>query len=237
MPLAHVYLRPTPTVPATRQREDAEAYYRATLAPRGFELGECFEDDAREADKPLARRRAGARLRSALRAGDVVLIARSAVAFRDRADLVRTCRKWGRRAGVRLLDLGVGTDTEEGREGLDLVERVLNVLAERHGERVRRNKARDRRMGRPTGRPPYGFKSIGPKGRRKLVPDEKAREVGRLVLALKEQGLSMERIFWHLFFKGVRRDDDTEYPPSTLWRMCQAEACLQAAEKAEGAQG
>jgi DNA invertase Pin-like site-specific DNA recombinase len=237
MPRAFGYLRPSRTEPSTdNQRQAIEGYFHSRLEPQGFCWAGWCEDRPEAATRPLTSRSGGLRLTATLEAGDAVLIALSHRCFANLHDLLRTCRAWmSRGVGVHLLDFGVHVNTPVGRLAFEILLRAADLLRQGHGERIRSAFLDRRRQGRPTGTAPYGFRTSGPKGDRRLVADPYTRNIGRQIVAWHQAGWTFERIYFDLLRQGVRKRNGKEWSLGAIHRAFVGECNLQAQEwKATG---
>jgi hypothetical protein len=85
---------------------------------------------------------------------------------------------------MHVLDPRVNCWTSEGQGVLAALVLAAQQDKERAAERAAEGNATRRARGlATTGSAPYGFRLIGPKGRRRLVPDEHVRNVGRHIVS------------------------------------------------------
>jgi DNA invertase Pin-like site-specific DNA recombinase len=210
----------------------ADRYIRERLLPQGYANGGVFEDEERDAELPLTSRPAGKHLPARLGRGDAVVFPASLASFAGRYDLADTCRVWmARGVSVHFTDLGIDTTTAGGRAGFELLAKTFELEGERHGESIKRAFAERRKRGRPTGTPPYGFKTAGPRGDRRFVPDTYTRAVARKIVALRQEGLSWSQVYVRLLQERVKTRDGREWSEGAIRRVYEGELKLQAAER------
>src|SRR5262245_32808041 len=85
-------------------------------------------------------------------------------------------------------------------------------------------------LGLATGKPPYGFKTAGPPGFKRLVPCGYTRACGAKFLAWRRAGHSWATIYNHAWKVGLVRLDGREWSEGAIKRAVRAEALLQAEE-------
>jgi hypothetical protein len=175
---AHAYVRPASAHSAEDQRLAIQAYFDANLAGLGYEL--VFHQEANSANVPLRSRPVGFQMGLALDVGDLVLIDQGFVAFADVADFLGTCRGWtARKVRILILDPGLDLDPacpEDCEVLLHYIGLTERLRHERACERAALVTALKRARGKLVSRhAPPGFKIVGPRRRRRLVPDTKLR--------------------------------------------------------------
>jgi hypothetical protein len=172
--LAYAYVRRTTAHSAEAQRAAIQEAFASNLASAGYEeLVFCEEVDY--ANVWLRSRPVGFRLSLGLRTRDIVLIAHGSVAFADVTDFLQTCRAWITRK-VRILILDSGLDLNPANPDACVV--LFHYLGiteqlrhERACERATMTTAAKRAAGKLLSRhAPPGFKIVGPRRRRHLVP-------------------------------------------------------------------
>jgi hypothetical protein len=107
------------------------------------------------------------------------------------------------------------------------------------GERMKVFRATRKKQGMPhTGESPYGFRIVGPKGKRRYEPFPEQRTLGRRMLSWRNQTKpwSYEQIMRHLRDNGVvHPETGRPFSIMTVHRWCQWEQELQEREaKGEG---
>jgi hypothetical protein len=93
--------------------------------------------------------------------------------------------------------------------------------------------ARRKELGLPPARAGYGFMLVGPRGRRRLVPDEYTRDCGQKFLEWRRKGFSWASIYLHLWHHKVRTRDGREWSYGSIRRAVEAEQRLQEQEARE----
>lgn len=187
------------------QREKITAYYEAMLRPKGIQWARFYEDPATSGRKSMDQRENGARLLAAAEKGDHIIMAKLDRGFRKAGDAAVTMERWGEMGVIfHMLDLQLDSSTPMGRMILGIMSYFAAFERDRISERTRDVMAYRKRAGLPTGKPPYGFKCVGPKGHRTLVPDPEQREIGRHIVKWKMSGFSWEEIYWHLHKLNVK---------------------------------
>lgn len=159
-----------------------------------LERGQWYEDAAVSGwKKRLIFRPAGSEMNLALRPGDHVIFAKVDRAFRNMQDFITTTYLWkGRKVIVHFADLQVDFSTAMGEAFLSMMvifaQWEARTISERTREVMRRLKLE---RGRGGGIPPHLHKWAGPKGKKRLVYDEREREIAREVIRLHdEEGMS-----------------------------------------------
>lgn len=182
---------------------------------------------------PISQRPKGLSLCANVEAGDVVIVTKLDRGFRNLADLVNTLRLW-RKKDVRLvlLDLGVDTGTPVGAMLVHILGAVAQFERERMGERMRECYRKCRAMGKIY-HAPYGFKLIGKKGEKQLLPDPYTRAIARKFIEWIEEGWTDEAIYFHCLQKKIKTRLQKEWTRSTIQNTIKRERQLQATEKAE----
>ena len=183
------------------------------IKSKGWDLGGIYLDEAVSGKKvEVANRKAGKKLWDQLQAGDWVILTHLDRAFRSSKDAHNTLSAW-MKLGVKVyfLDIGCDLDTREGR----LLFGVLASCAEYERNGVAYGNSR-----------PFGLI----KKDRALVPCNKEREVGDLVVLLRQQGKSWEQTALAVLHAGHRRPHAIRghgyYSPSTLVSLHRAALAL-----------
>lgn len=206
--------------------QDAEIreYYDRRLADKGVVWGGVYIDGGVSAYKKVfADRKAGKRIVERAEPGDHVCMVSIDRGFRSTVDALLTIYDWAHRGvHVHVTRCQIDTTTPLGKYFVTTMaafaELERNMTSERTREAMRRNGTiekimqKKRQTGVFNGRPGYGYRLAGRKGRRRRVPDYDERRIIRLIVELKDQrGLTFEEIYWHLFRAGVRTRDDREW--------------------------
>ncbi len=190
--------------------------------------GGLFADQGVSGSKKFFQRDAGFRLNLELKQGDVVIFTKLDRGFRNVRDFLEVIELWEQK-GVRLimLDLNLDTGTPTGKMMAVVMAAFGEFERERCKERTKEVAAERKRLGLPVGRPPYGFRCNGPRGKRILQADPLQREFGRKVLDWSNQGWSLDRIYFWLIQERVKRPGGSDYSRATIHRAIVAERILQ----------
>jgi DNA invertase Pin-like site-specific DNA recombinase len=127
---------------------------------KGWQLAEVFVDAGVSGATPIADRQEGRRMLAAIKAGDVVIVAKLDRMFRSALDALTTLKMFqAKKVGLHMIDLA-GDVTGNGMSKLMFT--VISAFAEaerdRIGERIRDNKRNLGAQGRFLGgRKPFGF--------------------------------------------------------------------------------
>jgi site-specific DNA recombinase len=137
---------------------------------------------------PLDQRKQGREMVAALRAGDVLLVTKLDRIFRNTLDALTRVKHFAeRQIAVVVLDIGSGSITETTDAGDKLQFQSLAIIAEfernRHRERLLDSIEARRRDGRPLGKIRFGFRKEGKGREARVVEDERAQAILRLVYA------------------------------------------------------
>ncbi len=170
--------------------------------------GDCFEHHGKRRERFLFNRPAGKRLAAALQPGDWVFVADPFALGMGMAGLYRLlCELDDHSAALRFPRLGHlivdgAINALACRIMRGLLQSDLEAAAEDAREGLRKSKARGGPSG---GQARVGWKHVGKGKRRRVVPDEQQRETMRLIVELKNAGLTFyaiakrlqkERHFW-----------------------------------------
>jgi DNA invertase Pin-like site-specific DNA recombinase len=220
------------------QEEQLKKYHAFALAPKGYVWAGQFRDSAQSGKKHLLERPAGKELSQVLEPGDAVVISRLDRGFRNLKDLLNTLDTWKtRRVSVHLLDLNIDTSNEIGR----LIVSVLGAVAEFESawriERVRLALDHLKKQGyHTTGLPPYGFKTVGPRGARRLITDRPLRAIGKMIVGWRDEGWPWPKIYLHLFKTKIRyRDREVSEMNCRRWDKGERDLMKKEAAKSAGA--
>lgn len=228
------------------QRAVILAYYEYRLKPQGYEWGGFYEDPGVSGSIAFCSREAGGRLMLDAQDGDAILFSKLDRGFRSTQDALVTnelCKQ--RKITTHFLDLGVDTSTYIGEFFLTVLAAFAQMERERLRDRIKEGWRRRRLKGLPHkgGHPPYGFKWQGPAGRKRLVPDEYTRTLGKKLLELAEMGHSLEQIYWWLIRNNILRRDANKRPKGkghysilSISKMVKREKALQVKEAKQAAE-
>lgn len=160
------------------------------------EWGGWLLDQESASKVPLTRREGGRVLNDLLQPGDHVIFARLDRAFRWLDDQTATLRQWKERGvTVHFAAERIDQDTIHGQLILNVLGSVNQWYAQYIGERNRETARRLKERGcRAGGRIPLGFRSVGPKGHKRLVPNAKERRIMQQIVEWKEAGWDFHRI-------------------------------------------
>jgi DNA invertase Pin-like site-specific DNA recombinase len=188
------------------QRQTIRQYSESRLKERGFERGGFFEDDATSGNKELRCRTAGFKLNLELEAGDVAAFASLEQSFSGVHDAASVIVRWlDRGINVHILDLNIDSATEFGEAFVRLLKSYSDSLRVWRSKRAALSIAQRKSQGRPnSGKSPYGFKLIGPRGNRRYAPDPFTRRIGQWVVRWRLAGKTWDELYWGLIRKGVR---------------------------------
>lgn len=185
---------------------------------------------------PISQRPKGLSLCANVEAGDVVIVTKLDRGFRNLADLVNTLRLW-RKKDVRLvlLDLGVDTGTPVGAMLVHILGAVAQFERERMGERMRECARKIKMLRGYYQKAPYGFKLLGKKGEKQMVPDPYTRAIARKFIEWIEAGWTDEAIYFHCLQKRIKQRSQKEWTRTMIQNTIKYERVLQATEAAEEA--
>jgi DNA invertase Pin-like site-specific DNA recombinase len=209
--------------------------YETRYKDEGYAWGGLHMERGVSGAVPLVNRPEGHKLSVQLEQGDMVIVLKLDRAFRNAADCLSTFEVW-RAKGVRLAIVDQQIDTG-GPAGLAMLQ-MLAVFAQFErgmiGERMRQHwRTRRRHGGTICGRPPYGFKRIGPKGHKKMVPDQEVRAIGRRIVEWHDAGWGFFDIHRHLRDAGVVNPTSGRLlGMTTVFRWYHAERALRLREAA-----
>ena len=175
------------------QRQECRRYWERLLKPKAIAWADLIADEAVSAfKKPLAKRKGGQQLLANLRRGDHAIMMRFDRAFRSMRDFVDThaaLETMG--VTLHLLDAPWDYSTANGRAMLQLMAVFAEWSSRITSERIKAAQAILRQQKRPRGgRRPFGFRVLGQKGHRHLVPDLEERAIlVRIVKAIEIEGI------------------------------------------------
>jgi hypothetical protein len=172
------------------QKEQIEAYRLRALRDEAWI--DYFVDSSLSYSIPFLDRKAGGALNSVLERGDHIVITHLVCAFASGSDFIRTMGYWeSRGVHVHLLQININTANQINLAAMRLypwIEQQLRELDSAHMrdsqiQRISRTKAAGFHACGPA---PLGFKVVGPKGKRKVVPDHNERDVCKLIRNLNQ---------------------------------------------------
>lgn len=221
---AHQYIRRSTLTDFEAQKNAVADYYQNVLVDAGYTLGFLFSDTPEERKRSFFHRPGVERFLDVCADGDGLVVASMSNAFVSHDEFIEVTE----RLEWRDIELHVVAENdppptyEIAKMRAELLEDLARAEAERASERAVERFAECRRQGKAVGRPPLGMKWTGPRGRRRLAPDEKDRKSMELIRELSANGFSLDDIFWHLIRNGVRRSNRREWTRSTIWQALQA---------------
>jgi len=178
----------------TRQlQKRAEAYYRLLSSqPQtgAIQWGGWYVDEGASAfDEPMLQRPQGRLLDGKLCSDDHVIFAGLDRSVRNPADLVELKRDWDAHSIlIHLADFRLDLSSPEGQLFMEAFTVAVAFRTNMTRLRSRENAARLKAESRPaSGSVPLGFKSVGKKGNRFLVPDAQQRQVMRRIVHLRDE--------------------------------------------------
>lgn len=196
------------------QREQVGAYAKLY----GLEIVEWIEDGG-ESAKSL-RRPGLKRALKALDSGDAkaLIVAKLDRLTRSVRDLAELMDRYFGSGRYGLLSVGEQVDTRSatGRMVLNVITTISQWERERIGERVADMHKVKASRGERVGKPPFGYK-VGSDGR-SLVEHRGEQKTLRQILALRERGLSYQRIAEELTETG-RAARGSRWHPTTVARI------------------
>jgi DNA invertase Pin-like site-specific DNA recombinase len=181
---------------ARRLREYAER--------TGAEFGGVFVDEDQSASKiPFSRRKQGRILWDLLRPGDSVVFTKSDRAFRSVLDAVTTVARWKSLGiGAVFLDTGIDITTPAGELFFNQMSAFAQFESQMIGQRQRDSIAYRKRAGRPYGTlRPFGWVARD----KAFVAYQPERDIGDMVVAMRDAGRSFTDICLHLCKRELRK--------------------------------
>jgi putative DNA-invertase from lambdoid prophage Rac len=158
---------------------------------------------------PLAKRKVGARMVAALRAGDVLIASKLDRVFRNLIDALTQIEEFAaRQITCIMLDIGAEPINRTGAGKLHF--QMLSALAEfernRISERVRDsyNARRANNVNISSGRPPFGFAFEADGYKKRLIPDPREQEILDAMRRLHREGYPYVAVARHLTGAGYR---------------------------------
>jgi DNA invertase Pin-like site-specific DNA recombinase len=220
---AHQYIRESTLTDFEAQKNAVTAYYQNVLIDAGYTLGFLFSDTPEQRRRPFFQRPGVLEFLRTCADGEGLVVASLSNAFINHDEFVEA----NERLEGRDIELHVVAENdppptyEVARMRAELLEDLARAEAERARERAVERYAECRRQGKAIGRPPLGMKWTGPRGRRRLVPDEKDRKTMEQIRELSAKGFTLDEIFWHLLRAGVQRSSRREWARATIWQVLQ----------------
>jgi DNA invertase Pin-like site-specific DNA recombinase len=192
-------------LPVELQKQQIEEY-RLRKVPNDTWVDH-FVDSSDWAETPFLERPAGRKLNEMLSGGDHIIITRLVCAFASDIDAIMTMGHWAA-MGVyfHCLELPLVIFGDLAAKIRIAYAKVTECFRELKKELIRNRIWRRKMQGfHANGPVPLGFKSVGPKDKRKLVSDDKERKICKLIRDLHQgtgtpngQPLTAERIYFHL---------------------------------------
>ena len=164
------------------------AFLQETVRP-DLQWGGMFVDKVVSAfTTPLVLRKAGREMNAVLKRGDLVVIYHIDRGFRNTKDLLVTLDDiWGPRGvDIAFVEPTINTSSPFGRFMLISFVASAELESTLKSEKNRDIKRSQVAKGYAMSKPAFGFKNIGPKSKRRSVPDETQRDIARLVLYLRD---------------------------------------------------
>lgn len=194
-------------VSTDKQENSAEAQalrLKAYAERSGLEFGEVFVDEDQSAYKiPLHQRKQGRVLWDKLKAGDVVVFCTFDRVFRsvlDGAQTLAKCKELGIK--LKFLDNTMDVMTGQGELSFNILSAVSQYASQIAGQRQREIQSYLRAAGRPYGKlRPYGWVAKD----KTFVAYQPERDIGDMVVAMREEGKSFPAICLHLCKKELRK--------------------------------
>jgi DNA invertase Pin-like site-specific DNA recombinase len=204
------------------QKEAIRRYYDYMLAPKGYLWGDFWIDPAVSGSVPFQQRNAGGELSLKMKAGDMLVVMKVDRAFRGFFDAVNQMEEWDNRGvGIYFLDLNLDTSSAVGKA----VFRVMAAFAELERSRLRERIVEANRQRRLANRPlcqhvAYGYKIVGPKGKRCKAVDTYETRWGRKIVEMKDfQCMTFEEIWRWLRFNHIADRRGKEWSFHKVYRV------------------
>ena len=192
-------------LPVELQKQQIEEY-RLRKVPNDTWVDH-FVDSSDWAETPFLERPAGGKLNEMLSGGDHIIITRLVCAFASDIDAITTMGHWAT-MGVyfHCLELPLVIFGDLAAKIQIAYAKVTECFRELKKEMIRNRIWRRKMQGfHANGPAPLGFKSVGPKGKRRLISDDKALKICKQIRDLhigsgttNGQPLTAERIYFHL---------------------------------------
>lgn len=208
MPIVYAYGRASTgrqTITEGAQRSVCEEYINRALVPEGYTYGGWLYDSATSGTKPMFERDEGRKVWALVQPGDKIVWAKLDRAFRSVIDAAQTMQLLAHKeVSFNSLDLGLDTGSPIGRCVFTILTAFAELEVEFIRQRTRDSIREKRKAGKPHGRhAPIGWKKCGKGKDSYYMPDYAEREVVMRMLALRQQGASLESLTWQ-FRKEVR---------------------------------
>jgi DNA invertase Pin-like site-specific DNA recombinase len=199
--------------------------YALRYAAQGYAFGGIYIDQGVSGAKPFGSRPASVRLLADAEEGDLIVVTKLDRGFRSLKDLLHSLENMDRR-GLRLvlMDLNIDTATPTGRLMLSVFGAFAEFERARISQRTKEVLAMRRLKGWVPVGCPLGFKWIGERGRRKVVPCEYTQGIMRRIKEWVDEGWTFDQIYFHLLRLKVRTRKGTAWSRSGIHRAYSA-AC------------
>jgi putative DNA-invertase from lambdoid prophage Rac len=201
-------------LPLEAQDKDCLAAFQERYA-KDFTYGGFFPEEAEHGDTPFFQRPVAAELCQRLAKGNVVIATKVDRPFRDFADCFQVLADWSKRKIVLYpIEFGADTSTHAGLMVVQIRASVAQYELSQIRDRTRRVlQHRKAKHGFTNQFPGYGWKLVGPQGKRQRVPaDEERTQMAAIVRMYEQEGLSLEEVYWHFVRTGERT------PTWTVWK-------------------
>ena len=211
------------------QEKAIRDYYEAILKPKGFVMGEIFQDKATSGTTKFAEREGGRSVYHLAKTGDCIVWSKLDRAFRNIRDGAATIHELQEK-GVSIHSLDIALDTSTPLGGFVLHLLVLLASLERSWISERTKVALKTRKGqRNRCRPPYGWKAIpvpgmttaGGRQGYEWIPDELQRKVLDWCAQQLEKRWTWDQIVAKLTEVGSRTNTGKLWSRNTLWNGLQ----------------
>jgi DNA invertase Pin-like site-specific DNA recombinase len=203
------------------ERRSIHTFFESRLKQQGYAWGDFFEDIASTGNQCLSQRPAGFKLNLALEPSDVVIINELERTFRDPSDLLQVTQRWLERdIHLHVLDAyGVALSPVSELE-LRMIAACVDMKRSNRSEQMKLSIARRKANGRAgSGAPPYGYKIVGKRGKRRYALCPFTRRIGKWVVEWRLAGKTWDELYWGLIRQGVRNKKGREWSRSVLRRM------------------
>lgn len=203
MPNVYAYGRASTskqTITEGHQRGVCEEFITRSLLPDGYHYGGWMYDTATSGSSPMFEREEGRKLWALVQPGDKIVWAKLDRAFRSVIDAANTMQLLtAKGVSFNSLDLGLDTSTPIGR----CVFTILTAFAELELDFIRQRTTDGLRAKRKAGLPygqnaPVGWVKRGRAATSYYAPDLEERKQVDAMMALRDGGLSLEKIVWKM---------------------------------------
>ena len=205
------------------------AYYENTLKPKGFVMGEIFEDKATSGTTEFTERVGGRAAFACTVNGDAIVWSKLDRAFRNIKDGAKTIGMLNDK-GVSIHSLDIALDTSTALGGFVLHLLVLLASLERSWISQRTKEVLKTMKGqRNRSRPPYGWKAIpvpglvtaGGRQGYEWIPDELQRKVLDWCAQQLEKRWTYDQIIAKLTEVGATTNKGRPWSRNTIWNGLQ----------------